>query len=242
METSFDKPGQVIQVIEALADPTRRRMLLLMYRNAPNGLTASNLADMLRKKIPTILHHLKSLEELDLAYYDMQKIGGQREVKHWKVKHKRFVIDIDMDSIALPEDYIIALFEDEKSKAGIISEDFGKSLHPEEIRERLQVKFPDITTRQAEIIKSHLSRKRDLEHYLQQWIYGEFVNSAGALQLNFFEFGKHFALDETLRRVLFEKLMESQNFTPYSYTENGQVTQRMALRSEYLKAHRDTST
>ncbi len=239
MEAYYDKPGQVIQVIEALADPTRRRMLLLMYRN-PTGLTASNLADMLRKKIPTILHHLKSLEELDLAYYDMQKIGGQREVKHWKVKHKNFVINIDMDSIALPEDYIIALFEDEKSKAGMITEDFGKSVTTEEIKGRLQLKFPDITDRQAEIIKGHLSRKRDLEHYLQQWIYGEFINSGGALQLNFFEFGKHFALDDVLRGTLFQKLMESQNFTPYTYTEDGQVTQRMTLRSEYLKSHKDS--
>ncbi|UCG90473.1 MAG: helix-turn-helix transcriptional regulator [Candidatus Heimdallarchaeota archaeon] len=240
MEAYYDKPGQVVQVIEALADPTRRRMLLLMYRN-PTGLTASNLADMLRKKIPTILHHLKNLEELDLAYYDMQKIGGQREVKHWKVKHKNFVINIDMDSIALPEDYIIALFEDEKSKAGVITEDFGKSLHPEEIKERLQIKFPDITDRQTELIKGHLSRKRDLEHYLQQWIYGEFINSAGALQLSFWEFGQHFALDEPLRRLLFEKLMESPNFT-YTYTrrENGDVIQRMALRSEYLESYKDS--
>lgn len=240
METYFDKPAQVIQVIEALADPTRRRMLLLMYRNAPNGLTASNLADMLRKKIPTILHHLKSLEELDLAYFDMQKIAGERKVKHWKVKHKKFVIDIDMDNIALPEDYIIALFEDEKTKAGIITEDFGK-ITIEEIKERLHKKYPDISDRQAEIIKGHLSRKRDLEHYLQQWIYSEFINSAGALQLNFFEFGQHFALDEALRRILFEKLMESQNFTPYTYTENGQVIQRMTLRPEYIKAHRDST-
>lgn len=242
METYFDKPGQVIQVIEALADPTRRRMLLLLYRNAPKGLTASNLADMLRKKIPTILHHLKSLEELDLAYYDMQKISGERKVKHWKVKHKKFVIDIDMEAIALPEDYIISLFEGEKNKAGLITENFGKSITPDEIKERLQVKFPNISNRQAEIIKGQLSRKRDLEHYLQQWIYSEFVNSGGALQLNFFEFGNHFALDETLRRMLFEKLLGSQNFTPYSYTEDGQVIQRMALRSEYLEAHKDTRT
>ncbi|MFX1284947.1 MAG: ArsR/SmtB family transcription factor [Promethearchaeota archaeon] len=239
MEAYYDKPGQVIQVIEALADPTRRRMLLLMYRN-PTGLTASNLADMLRKKIPTILHHLKSLEELDLAYFSMEKIGGQREVKHWKVKHKTFVINIDMESIALPEDYIIALFEDEKSRAGIITEDFGKSISASEIIERLQIRFPDISDRQAEIIKAHLSRKRDLEHYLQQWIYGEFVNSAGTLQLNFFEFGQHFALDDKLRGTIFQKLMESQNFTPYSYTENGQVTQRITLRSEYIKTHKDS--
>ncbi|MFX0015460.1 MAG: ArsR/SmtB family transcription factor [Promethearchaeota archaeon] len=239
MEAYYDKPGQVIQVIEALADPTRRRMLLLMYRN-PTGLTASNLADMLRKKIPTILHHLKSLEELDLAYFDMQKIGGQREVKHWKVKHKSFVINIDMDSIALPEDYIIALFEDEKKRGGLITEDFGKTLEPEEIKDRLHAKFPDISDRQVEIIKAQLSRKRDLEHYLQQWIYGEFVNSAGALQLNFFEFGQHFALDENLRR-LFEKLMESPNFS-YAYTpqENGQVIPRMVLRPEYLESYKDS--
>ncbi len=93
METYFDKPAQVIQVIEALADPTRRRMLLLMYRNAPNGLTASNLADMLRKKIPTILHHLKSLEELDLAYFDMQKIAGERKVKHWNQNLPSHAVD-----------------------------------------------------------------------------------------------------------------------------------------------------
>lgn len=242
MEAYYDQPGQVIQVIEALADPTRRRMLLLMYRN-PKGLTASNIADLLRKKIPTILHHLKSLEELDLAYYSMEKIGGQREVKHWQVKHKKFIIDIDMDSIALPEDFIIALFEDEKSRAGMITENFGKTLHPEDIRERLQVKHCDITDRQAEILKGHLSRKRDLEHYLQQWIYGEFINSGGSLQLNFWEFGQHFALDENLRRILFEKLTESPNFTnTYTPRENGEVIQRMALRSEYLKSHMDSKT
>ncbi|MFX0052580.1 MAG: winged helix-turn-helix domain-containing protein [Candidatus Hermodarchaeota archaeon] len=239
MTTSFDDPGQAIKIIEALADSTRRKMLLLMYRN-PTGLTASNLAEMLRKKIPTILHHLEKLSELDLAQYKMIKIAGERKVKHWKVKHPKFIIEVDMDSIAfLPEDYIITLFEEEHGAGGQITEDFGESLTNDEIIEKLKPKFPNISDRQVEVIKENLIRQRDLEHYLEQWIYKEFMNSGATLQLNFWEFGRQFCLDEDLRKKMFEKMIQSQNFSLYEYGEEGQLIQRLALRQEYYEAHKD---
>ena len=239
MTTSFDDPGEAIKIIEALADPTRRKMLLLMYRN-PTGLTASNLAEMLRKKIPTILHHLEKLSELDLAQYKMIKIAGERKVKHWKVKHPKFIIEVDMDSIAfLPEDYIITLFEEEHGAGGQITEDFGESLTNEEIIDKLKPKFPNISDRQVEVIKGNLIRQRDLEHYLEQWIYKEFMNSGATLQLNFWEFGRQFCLDEDLRKRMFEKMIQSQNFSLYEYGEEGQLIQRLALRQEYYDAHKD---
>lgn len=241
METYYDDPSQVIQVIEALADPTRRKMLLLM-NEAPKGLTASQLADLLRKKIPTILHHLKSLEELKLTNYTMEKIGGGgREVKHWKLCQQHLILKIDMNSIGfLPESYIITLFEElkahlkeTKSDRSIESE-ISENLTKEKLNKFLTPRIPEITDRHIEIIKNHLKRKRDVEHYLLKWIYQEFINSGGALQLGFFEFGTHFALGEDLRRSLYEKLMASQNFSSYGYSQEGSPIQRMAIRQEYL--------
>ncbi len=238
METYFDDPSEVIQVIEALADPTRRKMLLLMQQNAPKGLTASQLADLLRKKIPTILHHLKSLEELGLAGYCMEKItGGSREVKHWTIKQQQLILKIDMNSIGfLPESYILTLFEEYKGVRGSFSTDFGKKISKEKINELLIPKIPDLTDRQVETIIGHLKKKKDFEHFLEKWIYQEFVNSGGSLQLDFFEFGNHFALSDDLRRIMFEKLMSSQNFSSYGYSEDGRPIQRMALRPEYLRS------
>lgn len=239
MASYSPKPGEVIQVIKALADPTRRKMLLLMHENSPKGLTASHLADELDKKIPTILHHLEKLEELDLAYYVMEKItGGHREVKHWKVKHQKFVIEVDMDSISIegfiPDKYILTLFEEEKGAGGSISENFVDNNQPMVILNKLKRKFPEFTKRKAEVIHVRLSQKEDLLHYLEKWIYSEFINSAGELQLDFFEFGSHFALDDNLRRELFEILMHSGNFSLYAYGEDGRPIQRVAIQREYL--------
>ena len=241
METYYDDPSQVIQVIEALADPTRRKMLLLM-NEAPKGLTASQLADMLRKKIPTILHHLKSLEELKLTKYTMEKIGGGgREVKHWNLCQQHLILKIDMNSIGfLPESFILTLFEEHKKhdehkeQKEYFTSEFGVNMTKDRILDLLLPRIPDITDHQIEIIKSHLKRKRDMEHYLLKWIYQEFINSAGSLQLDFFEFGTHFFLGEDLRRSLYEKLMASQNFSNYGYSQDGRPIQRMAIRQEYL--------
>ncbi|MHA2225744.1 MAG: ArsR/SmtB family transcription factor [Candidatus Hodarchaeales archaeon] len=247
METYSPKPGQVIQVIKALADSTRRHILLLLHENAPKGLTASVLADNLGKKIPTILHHLEKLKDLDLAYFTMEKMGGgDRQVKHWKVKHLKFAIEVDFDSISIesftPEKqlkYIFSLFEEEKAAKKAISEDFAIINQPGDILERLNNKFPEISQREAEVIHSQLSDNKGLIQYLQKWIYQEFLDSGGALQLDFFEFGLQFALNDTLRRNLFEDLVNSQNFTLYTYTDDGRVIQRLALHSEYLEAHRN---
>ena len=104
------------------------------------------------------------------------------------------------------------------------------------ILDLLLPRIPDITDRHIEIIKSNLKRKKDLEHYLLKWIYQEFINSAGSLQLDFFEFGVHFSLGEELRRTLYEKLMSSQNFSSYGYTQEGRPIQRMAIQQEYLES------
>lgn len=244
METYYDDPSQVIQVIEALADPTRRKMLLLM-NEAPKGLTASQLADMLRKKIPTILHHLKSLEELKLTKYTMEKIGGSgREVKHWNLCQQHLILKIDMNSIGfLPENFILTLFEEHKKREKhkehkeqkeTFTSDFGVIMTKKRILDLLLPRIPDITDRQIETIKNHLKRKSDMEHFLLKWIYQDFINSAGSLQLDFFEFGTRFFLGEDLRRSLYEKLMASQNFSSYGYSQDGSPIQRMAIRQEYL--------
>lgn len=237
METSFDEPTLVIQIIEALADPTRRKMLLLMHQNAPTGLTASNLADMLRKKIPTILHHLKSLEELGLAEFKMEKIaGGGREVKHWIICHPQLTLQIDMKTIGfLPENYIINLFEELKKSGETITTKIANELETNDILQMISPKIPDITERHADIIRTNIKKRKDLEHYLQQWIHQEYINSAHEgrprLQLTFREFSSYFALDEQLTRSLFDKLASSEDWIIFEYQSNGEIVHRLALRS-----------
>ncbi len=119
---------------------------------------------------------------------------------------------------------------------GSFSTDFGNKITTESINDLLHPKIPDITDRHTEIIKNQLKKKKDFEHYIEKWIYQEFVNSGGSLQLDFFEFGNHFALSDDLRRIMFEKLMSSQNFSSYGYSEDGRPIQRMALRPEYLRS------
>ncbi len=248
MAEYVDKSDDGIQVIEALADPTRRKMLVLIQQNAPTGLTASQLADKLRKKIPTILHHLKTLEEVGLASFKMQRMdSGGREVKHWNIKNEKILVKIDMSEIGfLPEDYILSLFnaisslynKDEfKTQNKRITTNFGEEADIDTIMDLLKTRYPDITFRQAEIIQNTLKREKDLYLYLEEWIRNEFKNSRDpitgtSLQLDWWEFGEHFKLGEKLRERIFESLVRSSDFVLHEYFVNGQPRQRLRYLGE----------
>ncbi|MHA1974225.1 MAG: ArsR/SmtB family transcription factor [Candidatus Hodarchaeales archaeon] len=237
MATYSPKPGQAIEVIKAFADTTRRRILLLLSKASPRGLTASALADheAINKSIPTILHHLEKLQELGLIYYEMEKIGkSERLVKHWKIKYKTFVIKIDTESLELedfdPREYIIHLFEKHKAAGGIITESFGSSKTLDSIKQDLLDKRPGITDREIQIIHNILNDPLELQEYLESWILKAFRESGGALRLDFQRFGAFFALDGELRRIMIERLINSGKFF-WEYTD----LQRIALRPEFLK-------
>jgi DNA-binding transcriptional ArsR family regulator len=247
----------VIPIIKAMADPTRLEMLLYINESAPKGLTASQLADKLGKKIPTILHHLDKLNDLGLVNYSMEKIGeAGRPVKHWKVEKHTFQLKVDMNTIADFTDFygkslsdysqldelILYLFEEEKRRKSTIDYDYVSQNTPESILAKLttyknEVKpssFLDITIFHAQEIHSRLRENDQLEKYLQKWILKTFRDSGATLQLDFFELGEWFRLGQELRRRLYEFLIESNKFSSIVYDDSGQPIQRLKLREEFL--------
>lgn len=246
----FTNPGEVIPIIKALADPTRLGMLLQMNSFSPKGCTASQLADKLSKKIPTILHHLEMLQELGLADYHMEKNEAGREIKHWKVTKTSFQLDINLNlfsdvNVELDE-LILILFEQEKQSNKTITIKFGEENSPEIIRAKLNSFFKNvskystrnITELQAQEIHSRLLRKPDLVKYLRKWILMAFKASGGNLQLSFFELGNEFNLGPELRKDLYESFMRSQKFQ-LNDPEEGQGVPRIMLKSQFIDDFED---
>jgi DNA-binding transcriptional ArsR family regulator len=246
----FTNPGEVIPIIKALADPTRLGMLLTMNSFAPKGCTASQLADKLSKKIPTILHHLEMLQELGLADYQMEKNEAGREIKHWKVTKTNFQLDINLDlfsdiNIELDE-LILMLFEQEKLAKNIITINFGRKNTPKNIQDKLSSFFKNVakysarnvTELQAQEIHSRLQKKTDLVKYLRKWILQAFKASGGTLQLNYSELGNEFNLGDELQKILYESFMRSQKFQ-LSNLEEGQRAPRIMLKPQYVDDFED---
>jgi DNA-binding transcriptional ArsR family regulator len=241
----FTNPGEVIPVIKALADPTRLGMLLQMNSFAPKGCTASQLADKLGKKIPTILHHLEKLQELGLADYKMEKNEAGREIKHWKVTNTIIQLEINLDLFTDAntelDELILLFFEQERRTNRTITMDFIEENTPEIIEDKLNIFFKDvkkyssrnITSLQAQEIHSKLFRKSDLEKYLRKWILMAFKASGGNLQLSFFELGTEFNLGPILRKNLYESFMRSHKFQ-LGDPVDGQGVPRIMLKPEYL--------
>ena len=257
MDHIYANPSKVIPVIKALADPTRLEMLLHINIAAPRGLTASQLADKLGKKIPTVLHHLEKLNDLELVEYKMEKFGETgRKIKHWQLIKSSFLLQIDLNTLADFTDFygkslsdysqldelILYLFEEEKRKGITINSDYVDHNTPESIHKKLttyinEVKpssFHEITIFHAQEIHARLKENDRLEKYLQKWILKTFRDSGAILQLNFFELGDWFSLGQELRRRMYEYLIESNKFSSIVYDESGQPVQRLKLRPEFL--------
>jgi DNA-binding transcriptional ArsR family regulator len=246
VDSTFSSPGEVIQVIKALADPTRLAMLLNMNSNAPKGVTASRLADRLGKKIPTILHHLEKLQELRLAEYHMAENEAGRKIKHWRVVNPNFLLEINLNVFTDARDeidiYILYLFEEEKRRKGTITFDYSKNNTAEIICEKIntylrEVKTDsdrEVTNSQAQEILSKLEKKGELEKQIRIWVFKAFKDSAASLQLDFFELGTEFALGPELRRLIYEHFISSNKFSSIGYSDQGQPVVRLKLRPEFL--------
>ena len=246
MDSTFSNPGEVIQVIKALADPTRLAMLLNMNSNAPKGVTASRLADRLGKKIPTILHHLEKLQELRLADYHMAENEAGRKIKHWRVVNPNFLLEINLNVFTDARDeidiYILNLFEEEKRRKGTITFDYTKNNTAETICEKIntylrEVKTDsnrEVTISQAQEILSKLEKKGELEKQIRIWVFKAFRDSAASLQLDFFELGTEFALGPELRGLIYEHFISSNKFSSIGYSDQGQPVVRLKLRPEFL--------
>ncbi|MHA1976864.1 MAG: ArsR/SmtB family transcription factor [Candidatus Hodarchaeales archaeon] len=246
MEPTFTDPGEVIPVIKALADPTRLGMLLSMNTASPKGVTASQLADIMGKKIPTILHHLEKLRELGLAAFKMEKNEAGRDIKHWRVINSKFLLEINLDAFTdatvIIEELILYLFEGEKKSDERITFNYTDVNSPEIIKEKLlkYLKESNISSTQsvelhhAQEIHSRLAKSAGLEKYLRKWILKAFKDSAASLQLDFFELGDRFVLGRKLQQTLYEHFIQSNKFSAIGYTEDGRPIQRLKLRLEFL--------
>lgn len=246
MEPTFTDPGKVIPVIKALADPTRLGMLLSMNTASPKGVTASQLADKMRKKIPTILHHLEKLRELGLAAYKMEKNEAGREIKHWRVVNSNFLLEINLDAFTdatvIIDELILYLFEEQKKRDERITVNFTKDNSSEDIREKLLKYLSESNIRNTQSIEIHhaqeihsrLAKSSGLEEYLRKWIFKAFKDSGASLQLDFFELGDRFVLGRKLQQALYEYFIQSNKFSAIGYTEEGRPIQRLKLRPEFL--------
>ena len=257
MVHNYTNPSKVIPVIKALADPTRLEMLLHINDAAPKGLTASQLADKIGKKIPTVLHHLDKLNDLGLVIFTMEKIADAgREVKHWRVDKPEFNLTIEMNTIADFTDFygkslsdyrqldelILFLFEEEKMRRNTIDINYVEQNTPEGILEKLTSfinrkkpdYFLDINIFHTQEIHSRLMENSQLEKYLEKWILKIFRDSAGNLQLHFLELAEYFVLGQELRRRMHERLIESNKFSTIHYDGEGNPVHRLRLRSEFL--------
>ncbi len=246
MDPTFTNPGEVIPIIKALADPTRLGMLLFMNTSSPKGLTASQLADKLGKKIPTILHHLEKLQELGLAGYKMEQNEAGRKIKHWRVTNANFLLEINLnaftDAKVVVDELILFLFEEEKRSKGRIKTNYTSDNSPEEIKGKLlnyineakPASTQSVELLHAQEIHSRLAKKSELEKHLRKWIFKAFKDSAASLQLDFFELGDRFVLGRKLQQTLYEYFIQSNKFSAIGYTEEGRPVQRLKLRPEFL--------
>jgi DNA-binding transcriptional ArsR family regulator len=215
---SYDEPETAIKIIEALADQTRRRILLHIQEN-PDGVTASNIAKTVNKKIPTVLHHLKMFDELHLIRSEMKPIHGterERKVKHWFISEERLTIELDFSYIAfIPDKDIMTLFDKLRNNKNIISDllstnEFLTENNDGSLENYLMEINPRLNERRIDIIRHAL--KRQLNYYLQKWIDRDYDHSMQALALDLLEFQDHFALDRQLAEAMFNKLATSSNY------------------------------
>lgn len=214
MRITSDNPDVAINIMEALADQSRRRILLLLHKNK-DGVTASEIASFVNKSVPTVLHHLSMLDKLGLIHNEMKPLYGKegdRKVKHWLLSEETLEIEIDFSLIAfMPNEIIMNLFklmQDEKREisAGLVNDEIV-------LEEYLRALKPQLNIRQVKIVVNAL--KKEFLHYIQEWIDQTYDHSGRHLALNTNEFREYFSLEDDLASSQFDLL---QNSKKYGYT------------------------
>ncbi|MFX0094253.1 MAG: helix-turn-helix domain-containing protein [Candidatus Hodarchaeota archaeon] len=98
--TIIGDPVTVQTTVEALSERTRL-FILKCLQSTRGGLTATELAKLVNKRVPTILYHLEHLKEAGLVYDESRPRieGDRREVKHWMIVNKQVVLDISLNTL-----------------------------------------------------------------------------------------------------------------------------------------------
>ncbi|MHA1166727.1 MAG: ArsR family transcriptional regulator [Candidatus Hodarchaeales archaeon] len=211
MRISSDDPDVAINIMEALADQSRRRILLLLQKNR-NGVTASEIAGFVNKSVPTVLHHLSLLEKLGLVHNEMKPLYGRegdRKVKHWVLSEEKLEIEIDFSLIAfMPNEVIKKLFSTMKMEGREISADI---INDENIENYLKAIDQELNDRQVKIVINAL--RKEFLHHINEWVDQSYDDSGKHLALNADEFKRYFSLENSFAISLFEQLQQTKKYT-----------------------------
>ncbi|MFQ5978140.1 MAG: ArsR/SmtB family transcription factor [Candidatus Heimdallarchaeota archaeon] len=205
-----DDPELAAKVIEALSEKTRLAVLAEII-SAKDGTTASDIAERVNKKIPTILYHLDILSHAGLVTIELkQKVPGVgRPVKHWKVAKKAVQIEIDIPTLVLFAEPLSSIIRDlltyyRDTKRELA---FGIPVDPRDI---IETASRPLTLAQAELICAKITTDRLLD-YCVGFMIKEFEERR-ADRVNPLGIGKRCAIDGELAQQVFYRLIATGRF------------------------------
>ncbi|MFX0062757.1 MAG: ArsR/SmtB family transcription factor [Candidatus Hermodarchaeota archaeon] len=149
-------PITIQLIIDALSERTRLFMLRCIEEEE-YGVVATELAQKIKKKVPTVLYHLERLEQAGLIRSEMKPRVPEdsRLVKHWVLVTKRLKLNIDLKPLSYLykdlETYISA-FQRNLRKKGRLTAELISQVTAEEISRHLNVPLAF-----SEVIKNYLT-------------------------------------------------------------------------------------
>ncbi|MFX0091302.1 MAG: ArsR/SmtB family transcription factor [Candidatus Hodarchaeota archaeon] len=120
-------PVTIQTIVEALSERTRL-FILKHLQGKSYGLTATEIAKLVNKRVPTILYHLEHLKKAGLVFDELKPRveGDRRGVKHWLIANKRVTLDVDLDTLSYLhrtlESYLLSFLAFMRTN-GIVSQD-----------------------------------------------------------------------------------------------------------------------
>jgi len=150
-----DDPAKAKVVIDAINDRTRLDILKILFQN-PTGLTAAQIAQALKKTIPTILSHLSILTEAGILSIMYTSYRG-RTLKLYKIAETEIVLELDLTKyIWVPFRSYLDSWVTQYIKYKREHEILPSKLNAKDIANVLQ-----IDERSAEYIKSYIENNVD---------------------------------------------------------------------------------
>ncbi|MFX0091181.1 MAG: ArsR/SmtB family transcription factor [Candidatus Hodarchaeota archaeon] len=149
-------PVAIQAIIDALTERTRLFILKCIEENE-YGAVATELAQKIKKKVPTVLYHLERLEQAGLIRSEMKPRvpGDTREVKHWELVRDQLNLLIDLKALSYlykDLDTYISSFQMSLRRKGSLSANLLSQVTTEEISQHQKVPLSF-----AKVIRKHLT-------------------------------------------------------------------------------------
>lgn len=199
-------------LLDALGEKSRRKILEILAESPENGLTASDLAERIGKKIPTILHHLQSLEAVGLIENVERPLDSvHRPVKHWRLRFQIINIKIDFANVPSSVRSLAFSFLDHYSKdeGGIITKTLPGTVKIKDIETALSL------DREVGRSVRDLLKPETFPSTLIDWVVKDFEDCKEEgirLQMNQPELEAKFNLDSELTTEIYWTLVETGDF------------------------------